>query len=148
MSKLSIRDLDLKGKRVFMRVDFNVPFANAGQEITSDKRIKAALPTIQYALEHGAGLVLASHLGRPKGKPNPEMSLKPVAVRLAELLGKPVKMAPDCIGAEVEAMLRSVSSIFDVEANERSGDTVERSFGIVAMSKWTRPIDRGGVPAH
>lgn len=104
MSKLSIRDLDLKNKRVFIRVDFNVPLAPGGQEITSDKRIKASLPTIQYALDHGAGVILASHLGRPKGKPNPEMSLKPVAERLVKLLGRPVKMAPDCIGPEVEAM--------------------------------------------
>src|SRR5882757_9586157 len=103
--KLSIRDLDLRGKCVFIRVDFNVPLAPGGKEITSDKRIKASLPTIQYALEHGAGLVLASHLGRPKGKPNPEMSLKPVAARLAEVLGKPVAMAPDCVGPTVEAML-------------------------------------------
>lgn len=104
MAKLSIRDLDLKGKIVFIRVDFNVPLAPGGQEITSDKRIKASLPTIKYALEQGAGVVLASHLGRPKGKPNPEMSLKPVAKRLEELLGKPVKMAPDCVGPETEAM--------------------------------------------
>src|SRR5512135_3037165 len=104
MPKLSIRDLDLKGKRLFIRVDFNVPLAPGGQEITSDKRIKASVPTIQYALDHGAAVILASHLGRPKGKPNPEMSLKPVAARLAELLGRPVKMAPDCIGPEVEAM--------------------------------------------
>jgi phosphoglycerate kinase len=104
MSKLSIRDLDLKNKRVFIRVDFNVPLAPGGQEITSDKRIKASLATIQYALDHGAGLILASHLGRPKGKVNPEMSLKPVAERLSKLLGRPVKMAPDCIGPEVEAM--------------------------------------------
>jgi len=104
MAKLSIRDLDLKNKIVFVRVDFNVPLAPGGQEITSDKRIKAALPTIRYALDQGAGLVLASHLGRPKGKPNPEMSLKPVAKRLEELLGRPVKFAPDCIGPEVEAM--------------------------------------------
>jgi phosphoglycerate kinase len=107
MSYLSIRDLDLKGKRVFIRVDFNVPLQknDAGvMEITSDKRIKASLPTIQYALEHGAGVILASHLGRPKGKVNAEMSLKPAAVRLQELLGRPVKMAPDCIGPEVEAM--------------------------------------------
>src|SRR6185436_3818239 len=101
--KLSIRDLDLKGKVVFIRVDFNVPLAPGGQEITSDKRIRASLPTIQYALDQGAGLILASHLGRPKGKPNAEMSLKPVAVRLAELLGKPIRMAPDCIGPEVAA---------------------------------------------
>ncbi len=104
MAKLSVRDLDLAGKRVFIRVDFNVPLAPGGREITSDKRIRASLPTIQYALEHGAGLILASHLGRPKGKPNPEMSLKPVAQRLEELLGRPVKMAPDCIGPQVEKM--------------------------------------------
>src|SRR3974390_1499909 len=107
MSYLSVRDLDLKGKRVFIRVDFNVPLDKDSQGqmvITSDKRIKASLPTIQYALDAGAGLILASHLGRPKGKPNPEMSLKPAAARLAELLGKPVKMAPDCVGPQVEAM--------------------------------------------
>ena len=104
MSKLSIRDLDLKNKTVFIRVDFNVPLAPGGQEITSDKRIKASLPSIEYALEQGAGVILASHLGRPKGKRNPEMSLKPVAARLHELLKKPVKMAPDCVGPEVEAM--------------------------------------------
>jgi len=104
MAKLSIRDLDLKNKTVFIRVDFNVPLASGGQEITSDKRIRASLPTIRYALEQGAGVILASHLGRPKGKPNPEMSLKPVAARLSELLGKPVKMAPDCIGPDVAAL--------------------------------------------
>src|ERR1700686_5243648 len=104
MSKLSIRDLDLKNKTVFIRVDFNVPLAPGGQEITSDKRIRASLPTIQYALDHGAALILASHLGRPKGKPNPEMSLKPAATRLAELLGQPVRMAPDCLGPGVEKM--------------------------------------------
>ena len=103
-TKLSIRDLDIENKVVFIRVDFNVPLASGGQEITSDKRIKASLPTIQYALEQGAGLVLASHLGRPKGKPNAEMSLKPVAQRLEQLLGRPVKMAPDCVGPEVAAM--------------------------------------------
>ena len=107
MSYLSIRDLDLNGKRVFIRVDFNVPLQKNEQgamEITSDKRIRASLPTIQFALEHGAGLILASHLGRPKGKPNPEMSLKPAAARLQELLGRSVKMAPDCVGPEVESM--------------------------------------------
>src|SRR5262249_49166953 len=75
-----------------------------GKEITSDKRIRASLPTIKYALEQGAALILASHLGRPKGKPNPEMSLVPVAARLSELLGKPVKMAPDCIGDKVKSL--------------------------------------------
>ncbi|HWF47072.1 MAG TPA: phosphoglycerate kinase [Bryobacteraceae bacterium] len=104
MSKLSIKDLDLKDKTVFTRVDFNVPLARGGQEITSDKRIRSSLPTIQYALEHGAGVILASHLGRPKGKPNPEMSLTPIAARLSELLGKPVVMASDSVGPEVTAM--------------------------------------------
>src|SRR3954451_18872084 len=105
MAKLSIKDLDLNGKRVFIRVDFNVPLANGGQEITSDKRIRASLPTIKYALEHGAGVILASHLGRPKGKRNPEMSMKPIPAKLEDLLGQPVKLAPDCIGPEVQAML-------------------------------------------
>jgi phosphoglycerate kinase len=115
MSTLSIRDLDLAGKRVFIRVDFNVPLANAGSEITSDKRIRASLPTIRYALEKGAGLVLASHLGRPKGKPNPEMSLKPIATKLAELLGRSVAMAPDCVGPAVEAMLPAPGEVLLLE---------------------------------
>ncbi len=113
--KLSIRDLNLKDKAVFIRVDFNVPLEAGGKEITSDKRIRASLPTIQYAVQQGAGLILASHLGRPKGKPNPEMSLKPVATRLAELLGKPVKMAPDCIGSDVAAMKPAPGEILLLE---------------------------------
>jgi phosphoglycerate kinase len=115
MPKRSIRDLELKGKTVFIRVDFNVPLAPGGQEITSDKRIRASLPTIQYALDQGAGLILASHLGRPKGKPNPEMSLKPVAERLAQLLGRPVRMAPDCVGPEVEKMRPAAGQIVLLE---------------------------------
>jgi phosphoglycerate kinase len=115
MSALSIRDLDLTGKRVFMRVDFNVPLAPGGAEITSDKRIRASLPSIQYALDQGAALILASHLGRPKGKPNSEMSLKPVAERLAQLLGKPVAMAPDCVGPSVEAMLPKSGEVLLLE---------------------------------
>jgi len=104
MAKLSVRDLALKNKTVFIRVDFNVPLAPGGQEITSDKRIRASLATIRYALDQGAAVILASHLGRPKGKPDPEMSLKPAAERLSQLLGMPVNMAPDCVGPEVEKM--------------------------------------------
>ncbi|MCC6292242.1 MAG: phosphoglycerate kinase [Bryobacterales bacterium] len=137
MSKLNIRDLDLKGKRVFMRVDFNVPLSPGGQEITSDKRIRAALPTIQYALEQGCALVLASHLGRPKGKPNPEMSLKPVAAKLAELLGKPVAMAPDCVGPEVQAMLPKPGEVLLLENlrfhKEEEGNDPEFSKKLAAL---------------
>ena len=102
MAKLSIRELDLKGKRVFMRVDFNVPL-NDALEITDDTRIRASLPTIKLAVERGARLILASHLGRPKGKPNPTMSLRPAAERLSQLLGEPVTFAADCVGPEVGA---------------------------------------------
>ncbi len=104
----TIRDLDLKGKRAFIRVDFNVPLDDTGKKITSDTRIRAALPTIQRALEKGAAVILASHLGRPKGKPNPNMSLEPVSRRLGELLDKPVKQAPDCIGPEVEKLAQAL----------------------------------------
>ncbi|MGO8818576.1 MAG: phosphoglycerate kinase [Terriglobia bacterium] len=102
MAKLSVRDLDPKGKRIFMRVDFNVPLNDAG-EITDDTRIQASLPTIQYIVVRGGRLILASHLGRPKGKVNPKYSLNPAATRRAKLLGKPVAFAADCIGAETEA---------------------------------------------
>jgi phosphoglycerate kinase len=98
--KLSIKDLDLKGQRVFIRVDFNVPLKNG--TIGDDTRIKSSLPTIQYALEQGATVVLASHLGRPKGKVNAEMSLRPVADRLSALLGRPVAFAADCIGDQAK----------------------------------------------
>ena len=98
--KLSIRDLDLEGRRVFIRVDFNVPLKDG--RIGDDTRIRSSLPTIQYALDHGATAVIASHLGRPKGKVNPQMSLRPVADRLADLLGVPVTFATDCIGAEAK----------------------------------------------
>src|SRR5271166_5315051 len=115
MAKLSVRDLALKNKTVFIRVDFNVPLAPGGQEITSDKRIRASIPNIQYALDRGAAVILASHLGRPKGKPNPEMSLKPVGKRLAELLARPVAMAPDCIGPEVEKMRPAAGQVLLLE---------------------------------
>jgi len=102
MNKKTIKDIDIKGKKVLMRVDFNVPL-DENQNITDDTRIKAALPTIKYALGQKASLVLMSHLGRPKGNVVETLRLKPVAARLSELLGKPVKMLDDCIGPEVKA---------------------------------------------
>jgi len=103
MAKLSIRDVDVAGKRVFVRVDFNVPQDKKTGEITNTARIAAALPTIQYIMEKGGSVVLASHLGRPDGQASERLSLKPVADKLAELLGKPVQFLGDCVGAEVEA---------------------------------------------
>ncbi len=102
MNKKTVRDIELKGKRVLMRVDFNVPMADG--VVTDDKRIRAALPTIQYVLEQGASVILMSHLGRPKGGPSPEFSLKAASEALGKLLGKDVTMAPAVIGAEVEAL--------------------------------------------
>src|ERR1700720_2158339 len=173
MPKLSIRDLDLKDKTVFIRVDFNVPMAPGGQEITSDKRIKASLPTIQYALDHGAGVILASHLGRPKGKPEPNLSLKPVGRRLEQLLGRPVKMAPDCIGPEVEAMKpapggvlllenlrfhpeeekndpgfsKQLASLCDLYVNDAFGSAHRAHASTVGMIQYVKPDAAGVLPA-
>lgn len=105
MNKKTVKDIDLKGKRVLMRVDFNVPMDKG--VVTDDKRIRAALPTIQYILDQGASLIVMSHLGRPKGIGfEQEFSLKPAADALSKLLSKPVKIASDCIGADVEAMAK------------------------------------------
>ena len=103
MGKLFIEDLDLKGKRALIRVDFNVPQDKATGAITNTKRIEAALPTIRYALDKGASTILMSHLGRPDGKRIDKFSLKPVAEALQKLLGRPVQFLSDCVGAEVEA---------------------------------------------
>src|SRR6202790_1698503 len=108
MNKLSIRHLEMGSKRVFVRVDFNVPLE--GGQITDDTRIRETLPTIALARERGARLVLASHLGRPKGKPDPKYSLRPVAAKLAELLSAPVEFAADCVGTDAEAKSRALAN--------------------------------------
>src|ERR1700732_4678865 len=106
MTKLTIQDLDLRGKRVFIRVDFNVPLKDG--VITDDTRIPETLPTLKLAIEKGGRLVLASHLGRPKGGPDAKYSLRPVATRLQELLGKPVAFTADCVGREAEAKSKAL----------------------------------------
>ena len=116
MAKLSIRDIELTNKRLFIRVDFNVPLTDDGSMITDDTRIVATLPTIEYALRQNAKVILASHLGRPKGKPNAKYSLKPVVTRLRELLDKKlgegvnVAFSPDCVGEIAEEMARQLES--------------------------------------
>jgi len=106
MNKLSIRDLDLAGKRAFIRVDFNVPLDKG--KVADDTRIRETLPTLKLAMERGGKLVLASHLGRPKGKVDPKYTLAPVAARLQEMLGKPVEFASDCIGADAESKSKAL----------------------------------------
>src|SRR5512146_1662433 len=109
MAKKTVKDIALSNMKVLCRVDYNVPLKNG--KVTDDTRIQASLPTLRYILEQpGASLILMSHLGRPKGGPDPEFSLKPVAARLSELLGRPVKMAPDCVGPEVEAMAKGLKA--------------------------------------
>jgi phosphoglycerate kinase len=106
MSKLSIRDLEMSGRRVFIRVDFNVPLENG--KVAEDTRVRETIPTLRFAIERGARLVLASHLGRPKGKRDPKYALKPVAARLSELIGLPVDFASDCVGPEAESKSRAL----------------------------------------
>ncbi len=106
MNKLSIRDLEMGGRRVFIRVDFNVPLENG--KIAEDTRVRETIPTLRFAIERGARLVLASHLGRPKGKPDPKYTLQPVAARLSELIRQPVDFATDCVGAEAESKSRKL----------------------------------------
>ncbi len=107
-NKKTLQDIDVQGKRVFCRCDFNVPIDEKGT-ITDDTRIKAALPTIRHLIEHGAQVILASHLGRPKGKPAPNFSLRPVATHLSHILGQSVMMAPDCIGEDVQHLANQLN---------------------------------------
>ncbi len=165
----SITDLDLGGKRVFMRVDFNVPLKNG--VITDDTRIRASLPSIQYALDKGAQVILASHLGRPKGKPNPEMSLRPVAVRLSQLLSRPVTFAEDCIGPAAQeavagtatpgvvllenlrfhpeeeknddAFARQLASLADVYVDDAFGSAHRAHASVEGVIKYLRPAAAG-----
>ena len=110
MAKLSLTDLkDFRGKTVFVRVDYNVPLDAAGN-ITDDKRIKATVPTLDYLIKGGAKVVLASHLGRPKGKRDPKQSLKPCAAALSKLINQPVAFADDCIGAGVEKQVAGLQA--------------------------------------
>lgn len=108
MNKQTIQDVNVQGKKVFVRVDFNVPMKDG--VITNDTRIRATLPTLNYLLEQGAAVILGSHLGRPKGQRVPEFTLAPVAKRLSELLGREVKLAPDCVGEEVSKMAEELKS--------------------------------------
>ena len=107
MAKLSVAQVDLAGKRVFLRVDFNVPLKDG--RVSDDTRITAALPTLRHCLDHGASVVIASHLGRPKGKPDPAYSLAPVGAHLEGLLGRPVPLAPDCVGPETEGLAEALA---------------------------------------
>ncbi|MBI4574565.1 MAG: phosphoglycerate kinase [candidate division NC10 bacterium] len=170
MAKVSIADLDLKGKRVLLRVDFNVPLSER-QEVTDDTRIRAALPTIRHALGQGAKLLLISHLGRPKGKVVPALSLAPVAARLSQLLGQPVAVAPDCMGDAVkaaaaalrpgqalmlencrfhagdekndEAMSRALAELCDVFVNDAFGTAHRAHASTVGVTKFV-PLSAAG----
>jgi phosphoglycerate kinase len=148
MDKLTIRDLDLKGKRLFIRVDFNVPLNEEGR-ISNDARIRASLSTIQLALKQGARVILASHLGRPKGKVNPKMSLKPVAEALEKHLRRKVIMAPDCVGEALENLRfhpeeeandpefsKQLASLCDVYVNDAFGTAHRAHASTVGMIQY------------
>ena len=143
MNKLSIRDLQLKGQRVFIRVDFNVPTPDG--KVADDTRIRETLPTLRLAVDRGARLVLASHLGRPKGKVDPKYSLAPVAARLQELLGgKSVAFAADCVGPEAEAKSKALRDGGSAAARKRALPSRRRSQrrGIFAQARGAlrRPL--------
>ena len=174
MPKLVVDQLDLSGKRVFLRADFNVPLE--GARVTDDTRITAVLPTLRYCLEKGASLVLASHLGRPKGKPDPKYSLRPVAERLEARLGRPVALLADCVGPEVEeraralqpgeivllenlryhaeeeandeAFARSLAALADVYVNDAFAAAHRAHASIEAITRFLKPAAAGLLMAR
>ena len=171
MTKLTVRDIDVKDKRVLVRVDFNVPMNEDTGVITDDSRIRASLPTIQYLVDHKAKVILCSHLGRPKGTPEAKFSLAPVAKRLAELIGKPVAFTRDCIGPEAENAVkalksgdilllenlrfhaeeekngpdfaRALASLADVYVNDAFGTAHRAHASIVGVTKYLQPAVAG-----
>jgi phosphoglycerate kinase len=171
MTKLTVRDIDVKDKRVLVRVDFNVPMNEDTGVITDDSRIRASLPTIQYLVDHKAKVILCSHLGRPKGAPEAKFSLAPVAKRLAELIGKPVAITSDCIGPEAENAVkalksgdmlllenlrfhaeeekngpdfaRALASLADVYVNDAFGTAHRAHASIVGVTKYLQPAVAG-----
>ena len=171
MTKLTVRDIDVKDKRVLVRVDFNVPMNEDIGVITDDSRIRASLPTIQYLVDHKAKVILCSHLGRPKGTPEAKFSLAPVAKRLAELIGKPVAITGDCIGPEAENAVkalksgdilllenlrfhaeeekngpdfaRALASLADVYVNDAFGTAHRAHASIVGVTKYLQPAVAG-----
>jgi len=145
VTKLSIRDLDLKRERLFVRVDFNVPLKNG--VIGDDTRIRSSAPTIQYALEQGATVVLASHLGRPKGKVQPDMSLRPIADRLAQLLGRPVAFASDCVGEEARRVTGDVVLLENLRFHPEE-EKNDAAFAKALASLATRYVNDAFGAAH
>ena len=146
MNKKTVRDLDVSGKRVLVRVDFNVPLENG--TVSDDTRIRAALPTIQYLIDHNAKTILCSHLGRPKGKPDPAYSLRPVGARLSQLLKREVQTAPDCGGPAVQTWsvpcspaTCSCSKIYAFIPRKRRTKPASRKHSCLwRMSMWTMPL--------
>jgi phosphoglycerate kinase len=171
MDKLTIRDIDVKDKRVLVRVDFNVPMNEDTGVITDDSRIRASLPTIQYLVDHKAKVILCSHLGRPKGAPEDKFRLAPVAKRLSELIGKPVATTRDCVGPEAEAAAKALksgdilllenlrfhteeekngpdfskalASLADVYVNDAFGTAHRAHASIVGVTKYLQPAVAG-----
>ena len=171
MDKLTIRDIDVKDKRVLVRVDFNVPMNEDTGVITDDSRIRASLPTIQYLIDHKAKVILCSHLGRPKGAPEDKFSLAPVAKRLSELIGKSVATTRDCVGPEAEAAAKTLksgdilllenlrfhaeeekngsdfskalASLADVYVNDAFGTAHRAHASIVGVTKYLQPAVAG-----